>query len=112
MGRRAIVVDLDLRRPGPSILRSIQDGSDTPDLIEVLTHAGESRRLIPQAERHVDHDAAEGAAPVALMPVVLSTREQIRNPAAVVQGWQVGRLLDDLRDRFEDRKSTRLKSSH
>src|SRR3546814_3249288 len=29
MGRRAIVVDLDLRRPGPSILRSIQDGSDT-----------------------------------------------------------------------------------
>lgn len=48
MGRRAIVVDLDLRRPGPSILRSIQDSSDTPDLIEVLTHSGESRRLIPR----------------------------------------------------------------
>ena len=101
MGRRAIVVDLDLRRPGPSILRSIQDSSDTPDLIEVLTHSGESRRLIPQAEPHVDHDAAKGAAPVALMPVVLSTREQIRNPAAVVQGWQVGQLLDDLRERFD-----------
>lgn len=101
MGRRAIVVDLDLRRPGPSILRSIQDSSGTPDLIEVLTHAEESRKLIPQIEQHVEHDAAEGAAPTALMPVVLSTREQIRNPAAVVQGWQVGRLLDDLRDRFD-----------
>lgn len=101
MGRRAIVVDLDLRRAGPSILRSIQGNSNTPDLIEVLTHAGESRRLIPQVESHLDLDPAEGATPPSLLPVVLSTREQIRNPAAVVQGWQVGRLLDDLRDRFD-----------
>lgn len=101
MGRRAIVVDLDLRRPGPSILRSIQDGSTTPDLIDVLTHSGETRKLIPQAEPHVDHDPAQGATPIGLLPVVLSTREQIRNPAALVQGWQVGRLLDDLGERFD-----------
>lgn len=101
MGRRAIVVDLDLRRPGPSILRSIQDGSTTPDLIEVLTHSGEARKLIPQVESHVELDPAHGAAPVSLLPVVLSTREHIRNPAALVQGWQVGRLLDDLGERFD-----------
>lgn len=101
MGRRAIVVDLDLRRPGPSVLRSIQGDSGTPDLIEVLTHSEAAHRLIPQIETHVEHDAAQGAAPTALLPVVLSTREQVRNPAAVVQGWQVGRLLDDLHDRFD-----------
>lgn len=101
LGRRAIVVDLDLRRPGPSVLRSIQGESGMPDLIEVLTHGDAVRRLIPQVESHVEHDAAQGAAPTALLPVVLSTREQVRNPAAVVQGWQVGRLLDDLHERFD-----------
>lgn len=101
MGRRAIVVDLDLRRPGPSVLRSIQDNSNLPDLIDVLTHSGETRKLIPQVESHVEHDPAYGAAPAALLPVVLSTREQIRNPAALVQGWQVARLLDELREQFD-----------
>lgn len=95
MGRRAIVVDLDLRRPGPSILRSIQGSSDSPDLIEVLNGTFETHKLIPQ------RDKEEGASPQALLPVVLSTREQIHNPAALVQGWQVAHLLDDLRDRFD-----------
>ena len=101
MGRRAIVVDLDLRRPGPSVLRSIQDSSNLPDLIDVLSHRSETRKLIPQIESHVEYDAVHGAAPASLLPVVLSTREQIRNPAALVQGWQVARLLDELREQFD-----------
>jgi uncharacterized protein involved in exopolysaccharide biosynthesis/Mrp family chromosome partitioning ATPase len=95
MGRRAIVVDLDLRRPGPSILRSIQGSSGTPDLIEVLKQMGESQKLIPQ------NDPTKDAAPKALLPVVLSTTEYIRNPASLIEGWQVGQLLTDLRDRFD-----------
>lgn len=101
MGRRAIVIDLDLRRPGPSVLRSIQQDSNTPDLIEVLANSGETQKLIPQIGSHVELDPGRNAAPTSLLPVVLSTREQVRNPAAVIQGWQVERLLDDLSSRFD-----------
>lgn len=95
MGRSAVVVDLDLRRPGPSILRAIQGSSGMPDLVELLTGAGDVQRLIPGTSK------AEGDAPTDAHPVVLSTREPVRNPASLIQGWQVARLLADLRDRFD-----------
>lgn len=101
MGRRTIVIDLDLRRPGPSVLRNIQHNSDMPDLIDVLSHSGETQKLIPQADAFVEHQRVGHAMETSLLPVVLSTREEIRNPAAIVQGWQVTRLLNDLGEQFD-----------
>ena len=95
MGRSAVVVDLDLRRPGPSILRAIQSTSGTPDLIELLTGKGDLQRLIPAST------AGESLATPETLPVVLSTREPVRDPGSVIQGWQVARLLDELHDRFD-----------
>lgn len=92
MGRSAIVVDFDLRRPGPSILRSIQASSGTPDLIEILTGTGDPRRLL-SAES--DETSEEKTA------VVLSTRECVRNPGSLIRGWQVARLLERLRDQYD-----------
>lgn len=95
MGRRAVVVDLDLRRPGPSILRSIQGGVETPDLIAFLTGTAELHRLLPH------NGLDETPPPEGWRPVVLSTREAVPNPAALVQGWQVNRLLERLREHFD-----------
>uniref|UniRef100_UPI0035CC6839 GumC family protein n=1 Tax=uncultured Sphingomonas sp. TaxID=158754 RepID=UPI0035CC6839 len=96
MGRRTIIVDLDLRRPGPSVLRSIQANSGAPDLLEMLKTGGEVRRLLP-----CDDTALNGGGEPHL-PVVLSTREAIHNPAAaLIQGRQVDRLLDELRESFD-----------
>jgi Mrp family chromosome partitioning ATPase len=92
MGRSAIVVDFDLRRPGPSILRSIQASSGTPDLIELLTGTGDPRRLLP---------AENAEATTEKTAVVLSTRESVRNPGSLIRGWQVGRLLERLRDQYD-----------
>lgn len=88
MGRRTIVVDLDLRRPGPSVLRAIQAASDTPDLIEMLKDDGGARRLISPSDSS--------------KPLVLSTTDRISNPAAaLIQGRQIGRLLLELRSDFD-----------
>ncbi len=88
MGRRTIVVDLDLRRPGPSVLRTIQAASDTPDLIEMLKDDGGARRLISPSDSS--------------KPLVLSTTDRIGNPAAsMIQGRQIGRLLLELRSDFD-----------
>lgn len=96
MGRSAVVVDLDLRRPGSSILRTIQSTSGTPDLIELLTGRGDLQRLIPAST------AGEATAPPGPpLPVVLSTREAVRDPGSMIQGWQVAQLLDGLHNRFD-----------
>lgn len=88
MGRRTIVVDLDLRRPGPSVLRAIQAASDTPDLIEMLKDDGGARRLISPSDSS--------------KPLVLSTTDRISNPAAaLIHGRQIGRLLLELRSDFD-----------
>lgn len=92
MGRSAIVVDFDLRRPGPSILRSIQASSGMPDLIELLTGKEDPLRLLPSGE---DEATTEKTA------VVLSTRESVRNPGSLIRGWQVVRLLERLRDQYD-----------
>jgi uncharacterized protein involved in exopolysaccharide biosynthesis/Mrp family chromosome partitioning ATPase len=91
MGRSAIVVDFDLRRPGPSILRTIQASSGTPDLIELLTGDEDPQHLLPSQDADVTEKTA----------VVLSTSESVRNPGSLIRGWQVVRLLERLRDQYD-----------
>jgi Mrp family chromosome partitioning ATPase len=85
------VVDFDLRRPGPSILRTIQASSGTPDLIELLTGDEDPQHLLPSQDADVTEKTA----------VVLSTSESVRNPGSLIRGWQVVRLLERLRDQYD-----------
>ena len=98
LGYRAVVVDFDLRQPGPNVLRSIQNHSSTPDLIELLTSPQTMSALLPHAEIEAKTSSDE-LTPVT--PVVLSTREPVANPAGLVRDQQIKDLLDTLRESFD-----------
>lgn len=94
MGRRAVVVDLDLRRPG--LLQDIQREVDGPDLVDYLTGTADMRKLLPsspssQAEREID----------TYKPVVISTREPVRDPASLIRVGRLRSLAAELRERFD-----------
>lgn len=93
MGRRAVLVDLDLRRPG--VLQEIQRGVDGPDLVDYLTGAAEMRKLLPStaisADREVDR----------FKLVVISTREPVRDPAALIRAGRLQTLTSELFEQFD-----------
>ncbi|MEW9857030.1 GumC family protein [Novosphingobium sp. M1R2S20] len=98
LGRRAVVVDLDLRRTGTGVLRSIQSNSDAPSLLDYLTGKSELPDLLPPPDASRSAPA-EGEA--AHLPVVLSTPVRVPDPAALIRGSQITRLLSDLREQFD-----------
>ncbi|MET1756699.1 polysaccharide biosynthesis tyrosine autokinase [Novosphingobium sp. RD2P27] len=98
LGRRAVVVDLDLRRTGAGVLRSIQSNSDGPSLLDYLTGKSELRDLLPAP--HSADAVPDGEGPVHL-PVVLSTPVRVPDPAALIRASQINRLLNDLREQFD-----------
>lgn len=93
MGRRAVVVDLDLRRPG--LLQDIQREVEGPDLVDYLTGSADMRRLLPPSsapgEREID----------TFKPVVISTREPVRDPASLIRVGRLRTLAAELRERFD-----------
>lgn len=98
LGKRAVVVDLDLRRTGTGVLRSIQSNSNGPSLLDYLAGRSELPDLLPAPSSGETNPDAEEAGP---MPVVLSTPVRVPDPAALIRGSQITRLLHDLRDRFD-----------
>ncbi|HEU4960629.1 MAG TPA: polysaccharide biosynthesis tyrosine autokinase [Sphingomonas sp.] len=93
MGRRAVVVDLDLRRPG--LLQDIQREIEGPDLVDYLTGTADMRKLLPSSaasgEREID----------TYKPVVISTREPVRDPASLIRVGRLRSLAAELRERFD-----------
>jgi Uncharacterized protein involved in exopolysaccharide biosynthesis len=98
-GRRAIIVDLDLRRPDTGALRAMQQASPHPGLIEYLTGTAEMPDLLPAPERWEATD--DNAVTPVHTPVVLSTDRPVPDPAAIIRGQQLGNLLTQLRSRFD-----------
>ncbi|RPF71178.1 GumC family protein [Aurantiacibacter spongiae] len=99
LGHTAVVLDLDLRNKQTNILREIQARSGTPSLLDCLRTNSESGELmLPGA---VGPHAAETEDGHTAGPVVLSTTEAIHDPAALIKGWQVARLMNELKDRFD-----------
>lgn len=94
MGRRAIVVDLDLRRPG--VLQRIQQKIDGPDLVDYLTGAVDTQKLLPVAT-----DAVNGRNILTFRPVVLSTREPVHDPASLVRVGRIRAMFEEMRTRFD-----------
>lgn len=96
MGRRAIVVDLDLRRPTPNLLRTVQNKLNAPDLVDYLTGGAELKKLLPPAP-----SPERPREVTSYKPVVLSTRKPVRNPASLIRAPQLRALFGDLRERYD-----------
>lgn len=94
MGRRAIVVDLDLRRPG--VLHRIQQQVDGPDLVDYLTGSVDPQKLLP-----VPTEAGGERTIATFHPAVLSTREPVRDPASLVRVSYVNAMFKQLRSQFD-----------
>ncbi|MDB5713864.1 MAG: lipopolysaccharide biosynthesis protein [Sphingomonadales bacterium] len=94
MGRRAIVVDLDLRRPG--VLHRIQQQSDGPDLVDYLTGSVDPQKLLP-----VPSEAGGGRTIATFHPAVLSSREPVLDPASLVRVSHINAMFAQLRSQFD-----------
>ncbi|MEP7350096.1 MAG: Wzz/FepE/Etk N-terminal domain-containing protein [Sphingorhabdus sp.] len=100
MGRTAIVVDLDLRKPG--ILQDIQKRLDTPDLVDYLEGKVEYKKLlsfVPEADNK--QLSTNGYAPEQRKLVMLSARAPVSNPAVLLNAGRIMGLLNDLRQQFD-----------
>ena len=100
MGRRAIVLDLDLRRPS-DVLRPTDDAGGRPDLIDYLSGAVDARHMLPTLALTQRPDAEQPSEITTYEPVVLSAREPARNPAAIMRLGKVNDLLDHLREHYD-----------
>lgn len=91
-GKRVVIVDLDLRRP--SQLQALQRESDAPDLLAYFRGDAPIQRLLP-ADQPAD-------SPVETLAITtLSVDGPVENPGNVITAARLGRLFDDLRDRFD-----------
>lgn len=93
MGRRAILLDLDLRQPSP--LQAMQRDIGGPDLADFLTDKVETQTLLPGPSNKVDRQIETSRA------VILSTREPVRDPASLIRATRLRQLTTDLRKHFD-----------
>ncbi|BAV65642.1 succinoglycan biosynthesis protein ExoP [Sphingobium cloacae] len=100
MGRRAIVIDLDLRRPSDSVLRSTEERGGMPDLIDYLSGTAEVANLLPAPAQAAPPAEGARSAPT-YEPVVISAREPARNPVALMRLGRVRELLEKLRQQYD-----------
>ncbi|WP_193742871.1 GumC family protein [Sphingobium bisphenolivorans] len=99
MGRRAIVIDLDLRRPSDAHLRSTDERDSRPDLIDYLSGTVDVQHVLPAPEPANPTGAPRDA--VTFEPVVLSARAPASNPVALMRIGRVNHLLEQLRPRYD-----------
>ncbi|WP_205479981.1 GumC family protein [Sphingomonas arenae] len=95
-GRRAVVVDLDLRRPVGTILRSVQEQAGGNDIVAYLSGNADIARLLPSPTL-----VGEGPDGDVHQPVVLSAAEPVRNPSTLMRLRRVNRLLAELHQQFD-----------
>lgn len=94
MGRRAILLDLDLRRHG--ILNQIQQNLEGPDIAAILSGDKQaSALLMAPPEKKKEREI------VSYRPVVLSAREPVHDPASLLSKQRVSLLLSDLKERYD-----------
>ena len=96
-GRKAILVDLDLRRHG--LLQDMQRESGGPDLLEYLSKRASVSGLLPVT-------AADAAGRLTeerprAFPTVLSVHHPVADPGALIASPQLGELVNELRKEFD-----------
>jgi Mrp family chromosome partitioning ATPase len=109
MGKRATILDLDLRRSG--ILQAIQEDMDAPELMDVVRGEVNLHGLIapPDAERGEDESEETGMDLVVESDteemlsrfMLLSASQPVAEPAAVLSSTRFRRLVLELKSRFD-----------
>lgn len=111
LGRRAVVLDLDLRRAG--ILQRIQRDIKSPELMDVVRGTVDIKALIgpgpartPEgiaADGPDDHDLIEEPASAEPMSrfALLSSSEPVAEPSAVLGSARFHELVADLKERYD-----------
>lgn len=94
-GRRAILVDLDLRRHG--MIQEMQRDSGGPDLLDYLARREPVSGLLPPAEAHAGKLSEEKGP----FPTILSVHHPVADPGALIASPQLGELVQDLRRQFD-----------
>jgi polysaccharide biosynthesis transport protein len=98
-GKRAVVLDLDLRKAG--ILQQIQRDRNSPDLLEVLRGNVDLQLIAPRnpvaspepAGSEIDVDVGRLA--------LLSVSKPVAHPSNVINSRKLAALVDDLKSRFD-----------
>lgn len=100
-GERAVMVDLDLRRPG--LLQRLQENLDTPDIVDVIQGRVELDNIL---EDHAERPILEGPASLSEVEdkgqiVLLSAKRPVRDPAAILTAQRLIALISQLREKFD-----------
>ncbi|MGB5778523.1 MAG: Wzz/FepE/Etk N-terminal domain-containing protein [Allopontixanthobacter sediminis] len=101
MGDKAILVDLDLRRPG--LLQKLQGEMDTPDIVDVINGRVELDNIL---EDHTARPLIEGPRGLSEVEptgrlVLLSAKRPVRDPAAILTAARLNALILQLREKFD-----------
>jgi uncharacterized protein involved in exopolysaccharide biosynthesis/Mrp family chromosome partitioning ATPase len=91
-GKRVVIVDLDLRRPHQ--IQAPPRDQEAPDLLAYFRDDAPIQRLLP-TEQPADGDVET------LAITTLGVNGPVENPGNVITTARLGRLFDDLRDRFD-----------
>ncbi|WP_231958638.1 GumC family protein [Altererythrobacter sp. B11] len=92
-GRRAVVVDFDLRNPG--MFQEIQRQIGGADLVELLLDPTD-RISLPAPERERSGDEARS-----YHPVIVAARDAVRNPATIFSQDHLERLFGRLHEHYD-----------
>jgi polysaccharide biosynthesis transport protein len=96
MGRKSILVDLDLRRYG--MLQELHRQSGGPDLIDFLAKRRSVSELNPTPGED-ERFSQEG--PAARLPAILSVTSPVVDPGALIASNELTRLVKELREEFD-----------
>ena len=101
MGDKAVLVDLDLRRPG--LLQKLQGELDTPDIVDVINGRVELDNIL---ENHTARPLLEGPQGLTEVEptgriVLLSAKRPVRDPAAILTAARLNALILQLREKFD-----------
>lgn len=99
MGRRAILIDLDLRRHG--MLQVMQRESSAPDLTDYLSNRELLERLVPAINTGSKRRDRSPARKQGAFPAVLSVHNPVPDPAALIASAELGNLIEALKKQFD-----------
>ena len=108
MGQKVVLVDLDLRVQG--LLKDVQSNLDTPDIVDVLTGRVDLEEVLRDVDVKPMLDTPEGLSDEQIENVfahdngrivVLSAKQAVENPAAILNAQSLRLLFSELKSHFD-----------
>ena len=106
MGQSVVLVELDLRAMG--LLKNVQSNLDTPDIVDVLSgHASlqsllDDHSALLKAPDGIDQSVGQSEGPEDEGRIVLlSAKQPVDNPAALLNAQSLRHLLAELKNHFD-----------